>query len=231
MRGLLDKDFRMAKARLVQIYYDDFQKTSCFPFADLYFNKSLTVFFENSIIKDLVLASEDEKIAVCSWKLKEKLRWRIGSRTELTEDALNSDYDVLSFTKNTKHHQMLSNANLHHPGFRETMTKICAAIGVKMPHEVKNPIYQNHFSAKTDIYKDYVNRFLSPAMDTITNDKEINAMAMRDSRYSELDRATKEKLDNLESKIGLRYFPMAPFLLERLFSIYCHLNKIKVTYL
>lgn len=221
----------MAKAKLIQIYYEDHQKSKMFPFAVPYFNESLTIFFENAVIKELVLASEDEKIAVCSWKLSEKLRWRVGRRTPLTEEAINSDYDVLSFTKNTKHHQMLAIAEIHHPGFRVTMEKICAAIGTKLPHEVKTPIYQNHFSARTDIYKDYVNRFLSPAMDAITNDKEINELAMKDSRYSELDRATKDKLDNLERKIGLRYFPLVPFLLERLFSVYCHNNKINVTHL
>lgn len=228
---MLDKDFRMAKARLIQIYYEDQQKSACFPFADLYFNESLTIFFENAVIKDLVSTSEDEKIAVCSWKLREKLRWRVGRRTELTEEALNSDYEVLSFTRNTKHHQMLAIADQHHHGFKVAMEKICAAIGIKMPHEVKTPIYQNHFSARIDIYKDYVNRFLSPAMDVITNDKEINSLAMKDSRYSELDKATKDKLDNLERKIGLRYYPLVPFLLERLFSVYCHNNKINVTWL
>jgi hypothetical protein len=218
-------------AILYQIYYEDSQKAHTFPFAHLYFNESLTIFFENDPIKRLVMAAETEKIAVCSWKLKEKLRWYIGKKRPFTQELLESDYDVLPFTKNSRYHQMLGAAEAWHPGFRPAMQKICDAIGVFLPSEVKIPIYQNHFSARTDIYQDYVKTYLVPAMDAITFDREINAMAIQDSKYSELDGAKKEKLDELEKKIGLRFYPMAPFLLERLFSIYVHNKKINVTYL
>jgi hypothetical protein len=215
-------------ARLVQIYYAPEQKDKCFPFADLYFNSSLTVFFENSVIKDVVLASKDEKIAVCSWKLKEKLRWYIGHRRELTQQVLETDYEVLTFTRNTKYHQMLAAANAWHPGFLKTFDKILAKIGVTRPNEVKIPIYQNHFAARTEIYKDYVQNYLVPAMDCIQNDAEINEMAMRDSKYSDL---TNQSAAHLLLKIGICYYPMIPFLLERLFSVYVSNKRIAITYL
>jgi hypothetical protein len=144
----------MAAAELVQIYYDDSQKAACFPFARLYRNDTLTVFFENAPIAELVLASETEKIAVVSWKLKQKLRWYIGKPRELTQEVLESDYDVLSFTKNSPAHQMLASAARHHKGFKEGMQILCDHIGLKVPGEVKQPIYQNHFSAKREIYRD-----------------------------------------------------------------------------
>lgn len=221
----------MAEARLIQIYYKDEQKSSCFPFADLYFNERLTIFFENEVISKLVTASQDEKIAVCSWKLKDKLKWNIGRPRKLSLEVLNTDYDVLSFTRNTKHHQMLNAADKWHPGFKSTMKKLCDIIGLKMPGEVKIPIYQNHFSAKTEIYQDYVNNFLKPAMEAMSFNDELRALSMADSHYSELDRATTERLDNLERQIGIRYYPLAPFILERLFSIYVQNKKINVTHL
>lgn len=218
----------MASAELVQIYYDDAQKSACFPFARLHFNDRLTVFFENSVIKELVLASESEKIAVCSWKLKEKLRWYIGKHRELTQEVLESDYDVLSFTRNTSAHQMLAAANKYHKGFKEGMQLLCDHIGLKVPGEVKQPIYQNHFSANREIYLDYVKNFLSPAMDFMSTDmKEI---ALMDSNYSQLSRS-KITPEYLMEKIGLPYYPLAPFILERLFSVYCQNKKIKVTWL
>lgn len=218
-------------AELTQIIYDDSQRTACYPFAKIHFNHSLTIFFENSIIVDVVSASKADKIAVCSWKLSEKMKWYIGRPRPITEELLNSEYDVLSFTKNTTHHTMLAAADKWHPGFNGTMSKILSEIGVKMPGEVKKPIYQNHFSASREIYRDYVRTYLKPAMEVMKNVPEINKLSMVDSNYSKLDKASPEKLKSLKEKIGIDYYPMAPFLLERLFSIYVYNKKINVAYL
>ena len=218
----------MAKARLVQIIYNEAQKKECFPFADVFVNDRLTIHFENAIIRDIVSTSNDERIAVCSWKLKQKLRWYIGRPREITQELLESDYEVLSFTKNTKYHKMLGAAEAWHPGFLATFDKILAKIGVVRPVEVKIPIYQNHFAAKREIYQYYVQNYLSPAMDCIQNDPEINAMAMRDSKYSDL---THQSAEHLKKKLGISYYPLVPFLLERLFSVYVDNKRINVTHL
>lgn len=216
----------MAEAKLIQICYDLSQKRHCYEWADIYFNQKLTVFFENEIIKELVLLATVDKIAICSWKLKEKMRWNVGKRIEVTQDVINSDYEVLSFTKNTKHHQMLAAAERWHPGFTKILKEILNRIGKKMPSEVKNPIYQNHFSAKTEIYRDYVTTYLVPAMEVMNYHQDVKEMCMIDSNYSNL---TRNKAANLKNIIGIDYYPMHPFLLERLFSIYCHNNKINVS--
>ena len=213
---------------MIQIYYEEEQKVHCFPFARLHFNDRLTIFFENSVIKDLVLASESEKLAICSWKLKQKLRWYIGKHRELTQEVMDSDYDVLSFTRNSASDQMLAAANKYHKGFKEGMQKICDHIGLKVPGEVKQPIYQNHFSAKREIYLDYVQNYLSPAMEFMATD--MKELAMSDSNYSQLSRS-KITPEYLMEKIGLPFYPLAPFILERLFSVYVQNKKIKVTHL
>lgn len=214
-----------------QIVYRDEQKSACYPFAQIHFNQALTPFFENSVIRALVLGSEADKIAVCSWKLKEKMRWNVCRPRPLSEEVLQTDYDVMSFTCNTPKHQMLAAANKWHPGFLVALGKILAEIGKKMPSEVKNPIYQNHFSARRDIYRDYVMDWLTPAMFVMQTDPEINAMVMQDSNYSKLAKTNDEIRQRLLQSIGVPYYPLIPFLLERLFPIYCHNNKIKVTYL
>lgn len=218
-------------AKLFQIYYEDSQKSQMFPFAIPHYNESLTIFFENEVIHTLVMAENCKKIAVCSWKLREKLRWFIGRKRPLTQELLESDYDVLSFTKNTKYHRMLDNADAWHPGFKEIFKKILDAINVPMPPEVKTPIYQNHFSARIDVYRDYVSSYLVPAMEIMANDKEINVLAMQNSNYSELNGAGCAKSEDLQKKIGVPYYPLAPFLLERLFSVFVHNKKINVTHL
>lgn len=216
----------MAKATLIQICYHEAQKEKCYPFAHVHFTEGLTIFFENYWIEKFVNEATTEKIAVCSWKLRSKMRYYIGRPRELTQSVLESDYDVLSFTKNTKHHRMLDAANAWHPGFLNCLDKILKKICVSRPGEVKIPIYQNHFSARTDIYKDYVQNYLSPAMEVIKTDPEINDLAMRDSKYSDLTHQTAE---HLKGKLGISYYPLVPFILERLFSIYVHNKRIKVT--
>jgi hypothetical protein len=214
-------------AELIQLYYQQDQKKELYPFAVPHFNTGLTIFFENYWIRELVPSTRAEKIAVCSWKLRDKMKHYVGRPRELTLEVLNSDYQVLTFTRNPNH-VMLRAAEHWHPGFLNVFDKILKAIGLKRPHEVRIPIYQNHFSATVSIYQDYVERYLSPAMDCITNDKEINALAMRDSKYGDL---THQSGEVLREKLGIGYWPMAPFLLERLFSVYVHNEKIDVTYL
>lgn len=204
------------------------------PFAIPYFNNELTIFFENEVIKKLVTETKADKIAVVSHKLKDKLQWNLATPRrpdEITEEALNSDYDVIPFTRNSKHHEMLAAANGWHPGFKEAMAKIVDGIGKFMPSEVKIPIYQNAFSAKSEIYKDYVNDYLFPAMELIKNDQEIYRIATVDSNYTKLMREDCAGAAYLQEKIGFPYYPLVPFLLERLFSVYVHNKKINVTFL
>lgn len=220
----------MARAELTQIIYNDSQREACYPFAKVYFNKKLTIFFENSVIADLVMSSEADKIAVCSWKLKEKLRWYIGRPRPITQELLESDYDVMSFTRNTHRHQMLEAADKWHPNFKSSLKKILDYCGIYTPKEVITPIYQNHFSASRETYQDYVKTYLIPCMYAMQNVHELNELALIDSKYSILTKDTTLH-DELNRKIGIPYYPMAPFLLERLFSIYVHNKKVKVTWL
>lgn len=218
-----------------QIYYHESQKENMFPFATPYFNDGLTIFFENSVIAEIVSReTEADKLAICSWKLKDKLQWNLAwprRPHELTEEILNSDYDVLPFTRNSKYHTMLAAANGWHPGFKDAMTRIVTGIGKKMPEEVKIPIYQNAFSAKLEIYKDYVSDYLNPAMELIKNDPEVYKLATVDSHYTKLMREDCATSDYLQQKIGFPYYPLVPFLLERLFSVYVHNKNINVTFL
>lgn len=216
-------------AELTQIYYRDDQKQHCYPFAKLHYNEGLTMFFENSVIAEVVLRSQAEKIAVCSWKLKEKMRWNVKRPRELTQSVMDSEYDVLSFTGNTKTHGMLYSAKVWHPGFMEGLKKLGDIIKIKIPSEVKEPIYQNHFSAKRQIYQEYIYEYLGPAMKAMKNEPDLNKMVMVDSHYATLQKTDLAEPEYLRLHLGVPFYPLAPFILERLFSIFVHNKKIKVT--
>jgi len=218
-------------SELVQIYYRDEQKNNCYPFARLYNNQGLTIFFENSVIAELVAATEHEKIGVCSWKLRNKLKANVRRPRQLTKEVIETDYDILSFTGNTKDHEMLYAANRWHPGFRDVLLKLGQVVGFPVPREVKQPIYQNAFMAKADIYQDYVKNYLSKAMEATVNDESLYKMMTVNSDYSQLLKEDAAGPDELQEKIGFPYYPLAPFVLERLFSIYVHNNRLNVTWL
>jgi hypothetical protein len=212
-----------------QIYYAEKQKEKIFPFAIPYYNEGLTIFFENSVIKDLVLGTTAERIGVCSWKLAEKLRSRVGLRVPLTEEILNSDYSILSLTKNSKKHQMLANLYQWHPKSKETLALLWQKLGFKLPGEVKNPIYQNHWIGKTEIAKDYVENFLNPAMELTLRNEELNSLMLQPSGYGNLSRGA--DLKSVKEKLGLLDYPLAPFILERCFSCFAQIKNYRITYL
>lgn len=217
-----------------QIFYKDEQLKHLYTFAIPYRNENLTIFFENSVIKELVMQTKASKIGVCSWKLKEKLCYNVGNPRipdHITEEVINSEYDVLPFTRNSKYHETLAALEFWHKGSRDLLSKILSALGIFLPSEVRPAVYQNAFMAKTEVYQDYVSSYLSPAMDLIQNDPEIYKLATVNSNYTQLVRQDAASAEYLQEKIGMPYYPLAPFILERLFSIYIHNKKINVTFL
>lgn len=216
-------------SELFQIWYSPHQLTKLYPFAIPYYNEGLTIFFENEVIKKLVTDTRMEKIGVTSWKLQDKMRIRVGMRGALTQERINSDYQVLSLTKNSSRHQMLGMANAWHPGFMPTIRLLWEKLGFKMPGEAKNPIYQNHFIAKTEIYKDYVNNFLSPAMELVEKDEEVRKMMLQPSGYGRLSRGC--DLKRVKEKLGMDDYPICPFILERCPSLYFQVKGYQISYL
>lgn len=218
----------MVGGKLIQIYYADGQRNKCFDFSEPYFNETLTIFFENSLISSMAPSIEARNVAVCSWKLREKLRWNVPGPTkarELTQNVIDEDYEVLSFTRNSKYHRMFEAAEVWHPGFMKVFDQMMEKIGVRRPLEIKMPIYQNAFSARKDIYLKYIDTYLNPAMSALESMPE----AKSDSGYSKL--IGQPASDEMVKKIGLPFYPLAPFLLERLFSVFCQNEGIKISHL
>lgn len=212
--------------QIFQIYYNEKQLPKVLPFAIPHYNPGLTIFFENAVIKDLVSTATSEKIGVCSWKLGDKMR-RLHLENLLHKK--DSDFQVLSLTRNSGRHQMLAMANAWHPGFMKTIRLLWEKLGLKMPGEAKYPIYQNHFIAKTEIYRDYVENFLAPAMEVTEKDEEIRNLMIQPSGYGKLNRQADTR--SVKQKLGLDDYPLSPFILERCPSLYFQLKGYNVTYL
>ena len=214
------------KVDFYQVFFKEGQQERMFPFAKPFFNVNLTPFFENSVIKTLVLGSSSDKVGVCSWALKDKMRLAL---RPLTESVLHEYFDVLSLSRNSKYHKMLRSAEEWHPGFMNTFTKILDKIGYKTTIIPKYPIYQNAFVARTALYKRYVNEFLAPAMEVMETDEEIRGLCWQDSNYTKLKR---EPLTDLaREQLGVNYYPMHPFICERFFSQWLEGQHLVIQYL
>lgn len=214
---------------LFQLYYREDQKEKLLPFSIPVRTQGLTIFFENDWIKDLVLASKAEKIGVCSWKLRDKLRRNVGLFKSVTADMLEGDYQVLSLTKNSKKHTMLAHLYQWHPKSKEAMSLLWQKLGYKLPGEVRSPIYQNHYTARREVYRDYVKNFLYPAIDLIEEDEELHNLMLQPSGYGRLSREA--DLKSVKEKLGMNDYPLCPFILERCPSCWFDMKKIPVSYL
>lgn len=216
---------------LTQIYYEHYQQTELFTFAKRYYNENLTPFFENEPITQIVLKSNADKISVCSWALRQKMTMRIPPKRELTEEVLQEDFDVMSFSKNTPGHDMLGALEVWHNGATAILQRIWSELGLEMPKKPKHPIYQNHFCATKEVYKEYVLDFLIPAMYIMEFDAEIKKLCWQNSNYNVTTLNKPVDFDRIEKFLGVRYIPLHPFILERCFSLWIDSRNLKVTYL
>lgn len=218
--------------QLWQIYYDESQRTELYDFATPIFNEGLTPYFENSIIAATVPNSTADFISVCSWRLRKKrgdgVHWLGGiGKDVLTEDKiLNTDFEVAILTPHSPSHQpLVMAANWHGKAWVDAYNAFKPFLRQfgKVPDELKYSIYENHFIAKKEIYHDYVNHYLIPAIAYIGDDP-VYFVA---SGYAAKKRDNVE-IQRVQRMLGSTDWPILPFLLERLFSFYINNKGLKV---
>lgn len=216
----------------IQIYYHDDQKDSLYPFATPYKNNTLTDYFESQVIADMVPNLQADLISICSWRLAQKRGDTIvnlNGDTSLTrEKILSNDFDVSVLTPRSPRHQPLAMASMWHgqawdDAFSVFKKFLKSGLGINVPDELKKAIYENHFIAKQEIYKEYVEKYLLPCM-AFMHGKEV---FKANSGYINKKKNTQEVTDYQE-KSGRKDWPIAPFILERLFSIYCEGRNFKI---
>ncbi len=217
-----------------QIYFKDEQKEKLYPFAIPYKNQVLTDYFENAIISDLVPNTNADLIGVCSWRLAQKRGESTTPQilkhdTTLSEEKiLSHEFDIAVLTPRSPRHQMLFMASQWHgkawdEAFNVFKTGFLYPRNIKLKHEISKAIYENHFIAKREIYHDYVNNYLKPAIEFMS----ANVVFKTDSGYVRKKRDHKE-IEAYQKKSGRRDWPISVFILERLFSIYCEGKGFKI---
>lgn len=221
----------------IQIYYHDDQVKHLYSFASPYKNEVVTDFFENKVIAERVPKCNAEYIGVCSWRLREKRQsgkcpiiLNIYGNDNLSEKKiLNSGADIINLRPFSPGHQMLANAAMWHGGaqhnyaWENAITELREIIHV--PEEVNTPIYENAFVAKKEIYHEYVADCLNPVMQFMSD----RSCFFSNSGYAEKKaRIEPKSVEDYRKITGRNDWPIAPFVLERLFSIWINDRKYKI---
>lgn len=211
------------RIKFYQIYYKDEQQKEIYDFATPYLNTVLSPYFENAIISDLVPKCNADFISVCSWRLKKKRgdMFRLQDKTLTKEKILNADFDVAILTPRSPSHDALGMAaHWHGKAWVNAIDDLRSFI--KIPVKLKHVIYENHFVARSEIYNDYVSSMLRPCIDYIST----RDVYFADAGYAK--RKTAQEAEEYRKLTGRNDYPIAPFVLERLFSIYINDKNYKV---
>lgn len=217
----------------IQIIYAEEQKAQLYPFAKAYYSIGLTPFFENSLIAGIVPTLQADFIGVASWRLRFKRTQSyvpiiLQNNLDLTEEKiLSQDADVLILTPHRQNHQpLLMAANWHGQAWVDAFhvfKRFLLGIGITVPNELTHTIYENHFIARREIYHSYVNDCLIPACHFVLSDPVF----MVPSGYTFKKRDPVE-IERVKKLLGMDDWPILPFILERLFSIYIEGKGLKV---
>ena len=147
--------------------------------------------------------------------------FRLQDKSLTKEKILNTEFDIAVLTPRSPNHKMLVMAPLWHkeswPIAFEEFKKF-----IKVPREITNAIYENHFIARKEIYHDYVNTCLRPAMHFM-DDRDCFLL---DAGYAK--RKSPSEAQRYRDLTGRNDWPIAPFILERLFSIWIEGKGFKV---
>lgn len=170
--------------------------------------------FENAIIRELVEAGEHKKaeyFGVLSHDYKGEGRCLQGWDNFWKSSP---EYEVISFYGFSSQKNIFKQSDNWHPGFFDTFDYIVKKLG----HTWHTPlpyfnILRNGWVAREHVWEDYVSNFLAPVMDMMETDSILKAKAWEDSGYSKMKQTNAEEL---KAQIGVGYYPMAPFILERL---------------
>jgi hypothetical protein len=225
----------------IQIYFDDKQKDSLYDFATPFKNETLTDYFENQIISDLVPHSQADLISICSWRLKQKRGTlaQVRNRPLTKEIILNENFDIAILTPRHPNHQPLLMASEWHRIYDQSTGAVIATpwddafsvfkkflksdLDINVPDELTHTIYENHFIARGEIYQAYVRDCLKPAIKFMDTEMAFRA----DSGYIYKKR-NQDEVKAYREKSGRQDWPIAPFILERLFSIFIEGKGYKV---
>ena len=208
--------------QVYQTYYDDKSFDNCFKQSIkvrcpnltkkmIWETKEFPLFENHKIIEYAKDFNNYDKYGVLSHAFFNKSRKDYNTLISLSD----TDYNIITFNKLDYGRDVMSHLDEYHGiGTKLLMTDILEEVRLKFK-KTRTSVYSNYFLAKGDIYKDYVNNWLIPFSNELIKPK-WDERSYKPARYK---KAFREK--------GCDY-PLHPFLLERLFSLYLSNNNYRI---
>lgn len=166
-------------------------------------------------------------------KLEEAKQWGLPLKNQslgkLTPDTLrswvheNPQADFFSFGSFIQH-PVYRNFGRCHRGLVEATSSLLSRLGISfdLRKTFPSPIYFYYFVCRSKILESYVRDLLSPLIELATHDRELRALCFKDSGYF---RAIPE---SLRDRFAISYYPLHPFIGERLINVYVMLSGARV---
>lgn len=133
----------------------------------------------------------------------------------------NSQYDVIGLTSHPPHF-VCRFAEYYHPNFCRILQMVLDEIEYDVDIMEKNTriVYFNYFVAKPQVIEQFVYELLSPFIHACYKNERLQEIVFRKhSNY------VKELPENLREMYGIDFYPYAPFLAERLITLFLHKHK------
>lgn len=212
---------------IFQIFFDEKSRKSLDPLAVPLFNPTVSKYFENQIIGEVVEAMPQDVcdyLGVFSWKFSNKIPLSLEQVLEMMKDDAFSA-DVYTFFGAVQAKNIWKIAERKHPGILEAAQVLLEEIGFEVAIEtLATPIvYQNHFIAKAMVYQRFVTEMLAPCLRMMTesNNKKLHKLLGRNALYSPRSWSP-EKVMGIFSKA---HPTLHPFVCERLLSTWLAINS------
>ena len=226
---------------LYQIYYSDMHLPYLISGLKSFKNNGTCTGFESTVMCDIQKAGGFDKQwgGVFSWRINNKLNGPEITFKHIQEQIiLNKDQDILAISCDRYWHADLcvkhkaSTNWAHIKAFTGLLAllnemKIRDIITDEIPVSLDDSIhrvYCNYFIAKKHIMHDFVDNFLQPGLNLLLNCDDLKEVALADSGYTEpvpvhFSRAT-----------GINYWPLVPFILERMINAYIVIKQPKISF-
>jgi hypothetical protein len=207
--------------KIYNIIYQDNQKERCE--FDIYKNTVSTLedksyLFEYNPILDIMSKDKEaEYVGIFSWKFIDKTGFFKKKLDYLMEE--NPNYDVYTICPpyadivSAGYYKFTEN---YHPGFMDLFKKLCNDLNLDS-REPKNIICSNFLIVKWDLYKEFIEKIIKPAIELL--ETKYVEQVWKDAKYCGPERAGLTP-DKLREFTGLEYYPFHTFILERLWSAY-----------
>lgn len=223
----------MVVYKVFQIYYSDEQKPTLLDGFSHFKNVQNDIFLENAVLMRIFNKIKNENF---HWfgGFSHKVCSKIGNHFnyQYLKNKINkhSNSDIICPNpKNIKESNLLQNP--HHPrilheksqneGFWECIDLIFKKLNIPnllngnhLDQEI-DMIYFNYFVIKKDLFADYMNNLLLPAINLMQFDEDVIKLCNMSSPHN-----NRPFPEHLKKETGYLDWPHIPFILERLINIY-----------